>query len=86
MGLNRLRTETADWQKIADTYRTYQIIPMCGNIQMVFYKNAKGNILVKILLNEREATLPIKSKTAPYYEWKAVKDYWRNTLNQIALP
>lgn len=86
MGLNSLRTETADWEKIADTYRTYQIIPMCGNIQMVFYRNAKDNVLVKILLNEREATLPIQSKTAPYYEWNAVKDYWKNTLTQISLP
>lgn len=86
MGLNRLQTETADWQKIADTYRTYQIIPMCGNIQMVFYKNRQNQILVKILLNEKEATLPLNSSTAPYYDWNEVKKYWKNTLAQISLP
>lgn len=86
MGLNRLQTETADWQKIADTYRTYQIIPMCGNIQMVFYKNRQNQVLVKILLNEKEATLPLNSSTAPYYDWNEVKKYWKNTLAQISLP
>lgn len=86
MGLNRLQTETADWQKIADTYRTYQIIPMCGNIQMIFYKNGQNEVLVKILLNEKEATLPLKSSTAPYYDWNEVKNYWKNTLAQISLP
>lgn len=86
MGLNRLQTETADWQKIADTYRTYQIIPMCGNIQMVFYKNGQNHVLVKILLNEKEATLPLNSSTAPYYDWNEVKNYWKSTLAQISLP
>lgn len=86
MGLNRLQTETADWQKIADTYRTYQIIPMCGNIQMIFYKNDQNHVLVKILLNEKEATLPLKSSTAPYYDWNEVKNYWKSTLAQISLP
>lgn len=86
MGLNRLQTETADWQKIAETYRTYQIIPMCGNIQMVFYKNGQNHVLVKILLNEKEATLPLNSSTAPYYDWNEVKNYWKSTLAQISLP
>ena len=29
MGMNQLTTATTDWEKIADTYRTYRIIPMC---------------------------------------------------------
>ena len=36
MGMNQLQTATANWQRIADTYRTYRLIPMCGNIQLVF--------------------------------------------------
>lgn len=36
MGMDSLTVATKDWQQIADTYRTYRIIPMCGNIQLVF--------------------------------------------------
>ena len=35
MGMDSLTVATKDWQQIADTYRTYRIIPMCGNIQLV---------------------------------------------------
>ena len=31
---------------------------------------------MKVLLNENEATLPIKSDTAPYYKWSEVRDYY----------
>ena len=32
-------------------------------------------MLVKVLLCEDEATLPIKSDVAPYYHWKDFKEY-----------
>ena len=38
MGCNHLSASTGDWQKIADTYRTYRIIPMCGNVQLIFFR------------------------------------------------
>ncbi|WP_300724934.1 histidine-type phosphatase [uncultured Bacteroides sp.] len=87
MGINELQTSTADWQKIADTYRTYRIIPMCGNVQLIFYKK-KGSkdILVKLLLNEREVRLPLATDTAPYYKWKDVRGYWKKVVDGIDLP
>lgn len=32
-------------------------------------------MLVKVLLNEDEATLPIKGDVAPYYHWNDFKEY-----------
>lgn len=89
MGLNRLATPTEDWRRIADTYRTYRIIPMAGNVQVVFYRRLGGgkeDILVKVLLNEQEATLPLDSDTAPYYRWEEVRAYWQRTVDAIVLP
>ena len=89
MGLNRLATPTEDWRRIADTYRTYRIIPMAGNVQVVFYRRQGGgkeDILVKVLLNEQEATLPLDSDTAPYYRWEEVRAYWQRTVDAIVLP
>ena len=33
-------------------------IPMASNLQMVFFKDAKGRVLVKFYYNERETSLP----------------------------
>lgn len=88
MGCNSLSASTADWQKIADTYRTYRIIPMCGNVQLIFFrKPGNEDILVKLLLNEREVALPaVKTDCAPFYHWKDVRAYWMQVIESIDLP
>lgn len=87
MGMNQLQTSTADWQQIADTYRTYRIIPMCGNIQLIFYRReGSSDVLVKPMLNEREVTLPVKTDCAPFYHWADVRAYWQKEVSRIELP
>ena len=54
-----------------------KIVPMAGNIQMVFYrKPGSDDVLVKFLLNENETSIPIKTDVAPYYHWSDVKRFW----------
>ena len=87
MGINDFHASTADWQRIADTYRTYRLIPMCGNVQLIFYrKKGVKEVLVKVLLNEREVKLPLPSEIAPYYAWKEVRRYWKKVVVSIQLP
>lgn len=68
-----------------DTYwRNYRIFPMACNIQLVFYrpkKGKEGDVLVKALLNEREAYMPASTDQWPYYKWKDLREYY---LNKIA--
>ena len=68
-----------------DTYwRNYRIFPMACNIQLVFYrpkKGKEGDILVKALLNEREAYMPVSTDNWPYYKWQDLREYY---LNKIA--
>jgi hypothetical protein len=61
----------------------FDVFPMAANIQFVFYrKNAKDtDILFKVLLNEREATLPIQTDCAPYYHWNDFREFYLNKLN-----
>jgi hypothetical protein len=63
-------------------WKNYKIFPMGSNIQFIFYRKNFNDkdVLVKVLLNENEATLPIKSNIAPYYHWKDVETYYRNKL------
>ena len=44
---------------------------------------ASDEVLVKILLNEKEAKLPIKSSLAPYYKWTDIKAYYYNKLSSF---
>lgn len=75
-------------------WRNYRIFPMGCNIQLIFYKplptkvKGKGKglpkpgpVLVKALLNEREAYLPIQTNQWPYYNWENLREYY---LNKIA--
>ena len=65
-------------------WRNYNIFPMACNIQFVFFrKKASDEVLVKILLNEKEAKLPIKSSLAPYYKWTDIKAYYYNKLSSF---
>ncbi len=60
-------------------WRNYNIYPMGCNIQLVFYRPKKkknGEILVKALLNEREASLPVTTTQWPYYPWKELREYY----------
>ena len=81
LNLNGYGAEIKDPEKIATQWFDYKITPMATNLQFVFYRKAKGDdILVKVLLNEDEATLPIKSDVAPYYHWNDFKAYCQEKL------
>jgi len=58
------------------------IIPLSANIQWIVYSNG-ADYLVKVLLNEKEAVLPVQTKHAPYYEWAEVKKYYLDKLNAL---
>lgn len=61
----------------------FKIVPMAGNVQMIFFKKKNSDdILVKFLLQEKETLIPpIKSDILPYYHWKDVEAYYTSLLN-----
>ena len=62
-----------------EAYSTWPGAKLCtfaSNLQMIFYKNRKGEVLVKFLANEQETLIPeLKSFSWPYYRWEDVKKY-----------
>ena len=65
-------------------WASYRVFPMACNVQFIFYRSAKHNdILVKILLNEEEATLPVKTDCTPYYHWNDVRAYMQHLLSSV---
>lgn len=82
MGINGMDYQTTDLEHLADHWRTYEVFPMACNVQMVYYRNTQDDIIVKVLLNEREATLPVATDMAPYYRWSDVRDYLLDKLSR----
>ena len=60
----------------------YRIYPMSCNVQLVFYRHdpSDPDVLVKVLLNEDEATLPLPTSQPPYYRWADVRAYYLRKL------
>ena len=55
-------------------------VPMASNAQFIFYRNKKApaDILVRVMYNEKDCTLPLPDQSlAPYYRWSDFKAYYR---------
>ena len=71
-GFGKTATSFEQAQEIFPSYN----LPMGANLQLVFFKNASGDILVKALVNEAEAALPLPAVSGPYYKWSDFKAYY----------
>ncbi len=83
MGINGYDQQIADLNDVdIRGWRLYNVVPMAANIQFIFYRKDVNDkdVLVKILLNENEATIPVKTEIAPYYHWKDVEAYYNAKL------
>ena len=62
----------------------FNISPMGANIQIIFYRESPedDDVLLKVLLNEREGSLPLPADNAPYYRWKDFRKYYLNKLEK----
>ena len=67
-------------------YAFFQI-PMATNIQMIFYKDKKGEILAKVLYNEKEVLIPgVTPVSGPYYRWDELKAHFLELCDKAAEP
>ena len=66
-----------------DHWRAGDVIPLSANIQWILYAGDSGSYLVKVLLNEREAVLPVATGQWPYYSWEALRAYYAAKLGAL---
>ena len=85
LDLNGSGYSTDDLESVADHWAAYNLAYMGGNVQWVFFRDKKGEVIVKFLLNEKEATLPETvpfytdakgKKQRPYYKWEDVRKFY----------
>ena len=60
------------------------VFPMASNLQFAFYRRSldDDDVLFKVLLNEREATLPLATDCAPYYHWSDFRQHYLKLLDE----
>lgn len=75
LDLNGVGRSASSFEESLGIFPNYYV-PMGCSVQLVFYRNAENKIIVKALLNEEEATLPIQAVEGPYYDWNDVKAYY----------
>lgn len=61
----------------------FKATPMASNVQIVFFENKAGDILVKFMHNEKEVHVPVKTDQWPFYHWTDVKEYYQKRLSTL---
>ena len=73
--------EKLSFGNVNGRWSSSDFISMGSNIQFIFYRNKSGEVLVKILYNEKETSLPaLKAFSGPYYRWEDLRNYLASSL------
>lgn len=83
--LSLLRVEGLEEEhRLADAptlWYGFRMMPMASSLQLIFYRNKKGDVLVKLLRNECETTIPaLPTVQGPYYDWTTLREYFLSLL------
>lgn len=66
-------------------FSDFKISPMAGNVQIIFYADSSdkdAEPLVKFLHNEKETSIPVKTDKWPFYNWKDVRSFYEEILQE----
>ena len=83
LNIDGMGREIASLEDASEVFPLYKI-PMGSSLQFVLYHSRKNpEILVKVLLNEREASLPFEPVEGPFYSWNAFKEYYGPRMDSL---
>lgn len=60
-------------EDVTEHWNISEVSPMAANLQLVFFKNRKGQVKVRVLYNEKDADLPVEG--APFYDWEVLRGF-----------
>lgn len=81
MGIEGSDDEARGIDEASRVWQEYRLTPMAANLQITIFRNAKGEEIATVLLNERPAKIHGVKEYAPgYYRWSDLNAKWRKTL------
>lgn len=85
MGINGADLDPEDPYEVKNCYQSWETCK-ASNMQLVFYRSKKqpNDILVKCLLNGKEATLPLPADNYPYYKWSDFRQFYMARCNSVS--
>lgn len=75
---------TDDLDHLKDVWVDFDHAPMSSNIQFVFYRNRKNDVIVKIMHDEKAVTVPVRSDIAPFYRWEDLRKHIEGCIAEIS--
>ena len=69
------RVSFAEIERLPEVWCDSRVTSMSVNVQFIFYRNKKGDVLVRILHSERDIRIPVKSDNYPFYRWEDLRNY-----------
>ncbi len=78
MGIEGCDIRDADGKDLYESWCDFIITPMAANVQLIFFRNASSDdILVKVLLNEKEVAVNgVEAVSFPYYKWSDLRHHF----------
>ncbi|WP_295940812.1 histidine-type phosphatase [uncultured Alistipes sp.] len=73
LGVEGASARVSTPEELTEVWQVHRVSPMATNVQMIFYRNDSGDVLVRVLHCERDAVLPIVG--GPFYRWETLRDY-----------
>ena len=85
MGINGADLDPVDPYEVKNCYQNWNTCK-ASNMQLIFYRSKKAgkDILLKCLLNGKEATLPLPGDNYPYYKWSDFKKFYTDRCSRNA--
>ncbi len=81
LGLTAASRATSNILQFDTAWQAKNIIPLSANIQWILYKNSTGNLLVKVLLNEKPSQINgLKPLYGYYYNWADIRKLYTAKL------
>ena len=78
LGIEGASGREANIDDFYKSWASFQVSPMAGNIQFIFFRNPSrpDDVLVKVLHNEKEVRIPVPTDIFPFYRWADFKRYY----------
>lgn len=75
MGIGKTDIQVTSSDSVSTYWKDYDIAPMAANVQWILYHDENSQVWIKVLLNEKEVSIPVVTSRFPYYRWEEVREF-----------